>query len=157
MERGRPALPERPYVFASTAAFWMLMVKNLNRELAHTEALLEEMKRNSRPSPSKASRPDKASPAECPCCSKTMTVKAFNNPYKAGGRTILGIHECPHCGAVFGQCYQGESYSIVYPRWQESGDFENAFYYDLTILGSDGITRSHGWADKTTRRIIQTG
>ena len=89
----------------------------------------------------------------CPSCNKRLTVKTMSAAYQG----ITGVHECPKCSAVFGQCYKGESYSIVLPQWQEDGDFENAFYYDLTVLGSGGITRQHGWADKTTRRIIQTG
>jgi len=90
----------------------------------------------------------------CPCCNKKVTIKTLNTSYKG----IAGVHECPKCGAVFGTCYKGDSYKVVKP-WMatENVPFENCFYFDLTTLGSDGIDRFHGWADKNTRLVVQVG
>lgn len=90
----------------------------------------------------------------CPCCGKKVSQKTLNTYYQG----IIGVHECPHCGAVFGQCYLGDSYRVVLPYWAEGNvPPENTFYYDLTTLGGSGIDRRHGWADKTSRRIVQVG
>ena len=88
----------------------------------------------------------------CPGCSKKVTVKTMNTAYKG----VTGARCCPKCGAVFGTVYKGESYKLVKP-WMGDGSFDNAFYYDLEVLGSDGITRRHGWADKDSLLVIQTG
>lgn len=91
---------------------------------------------------------------ECPCCDKELTVKAINAKYLG----IIGVRECSHCGAVFGQCYKGDSYRVVLPQWHAGETTpEDLFYYDLSVVGSAGLERRHGWAHKTTRRIVQTG
>ena len=90
----------------------------------------------------------------CPCCDAKVTQKTLNTKYM----DIVGVHECPKCGAVFGECYKGDSYSIVLPYWEmDDPTFDNAFYYDLEVLGSDGVEHRHGWAHRETRRIIQVG
>lgn len=90
----------------------------------------------------------------CVNCAKRLSVNTLNAKYMG----IIGVHECPHCGAVQGSCYKGDSYAIVKP-FMAAGEagFENAFYYDLEVLGSAGVERRHGFADKTTRLIIQVG
>jgi hypothetical protein len=88
----------------------------------------------------------------CPCCGKKISQKVMNENYLG----IIGVHQ-HKCGAVFGQCYLGDSYRIVLPYWEESGSFENAFYYDLVVLSGNGVDRRHGWADKTTKKILQVG
>jgi hypothetical protein len=94
----------------------------------------------------------------CPSCCKRISIKAYNAPYMVKGRQMHSVHECPHCGAVFGSCYKGDSYSIVRPDWAPNDTpMDDCFYYDLDVLGSDGIIRIHGWADKKTRRIVQVG
>ena len=76
----------------------------------------------------------------------------------AGGRTIYGVSECQDCGAVYGQCYLGDSYEVVKPGFEtERTDQSDAVYYALRLGGNDGITRRHGWCSKTTRRIYQAG
>ena len=93
----------------------------------------------------------------CPNCNKKLSQKALNTPYTVDNRFIHGVYQCPKCTAVFGTCYKGESYSIVKPWMSDRTDMNNAQYYDLTILGSDGITRRHGWFDPNTRLILQVG
>lgn len=68
------------------------------------------------------------------------------------------VFECRRCGAIYGDCYKGESYEIVLPYMAEAEvPPERCRYYDLTVLGSDGITRRHGWFDPDSRRIVQIG
>lgn len=71
---------------------------------------------------------------------------------------IVGVYECKKCGAFFGKCYKGESYEIVLPYMaKKEVSLEKQRYYDLICLGSDGITRRHGWFDTTTKLITQAG
>jgi hypothetical protein len=60
------------------------------------------------------------------------------------------------CGAIHGTCYKGEGYEFYLPYWHEGPDGETV-YVDLELLGSDGVTRFHGWINKQTRKIVQVG
>lgn len=72
---------------------------------------------------------------------------------------VPGLYRCLTCGGIHGTCYRGEARQVVADAWHEGpADPEDTFYFDLTILGGDGqVERSHGWAHKTTRRIVQIG
>jgi hypothetical protein len=88
---------------------------------------------------------------QCPACNSTRI---------ALGKVRISVHECRKCGAVFGDCYKGDSYTIVLPYFHTdpaSVAPEAARYYDLTVLGSAGIERRHGWFDPDTKRILQVG
>lgn len=87
----------------------------------------------------------------CPCCSN-----ATGNPRYSESIGHSSVFRCHRCGAVFGSCYLGDSYAIVRPEWH-AGEEGEQFYFDLECLGSAGITRRHGWANVSTRRITQTG
>lgn len=90
----------------------------------------------------------------CNNCDHKLTVKNINTRYL----DIQGVFECEHCGTVQGTCYKGESYKIVKAFMApDNVSFDNAFHYDLQVLGSTGIERRHGFADKETRLIIQVG
>lgn len=90
---------------------------------------------------------------ECKNCGKKVSVKNLNTRYMG----ISGVFECAKCGAVQGKCYKGDSFRIVKPFMAANATFDNAFYYDLEVLGSMGIERRHGFADKETRLVIQAG
>jgi len=84
----------------------------------------------------------------CPSCNGKRR-KATNVP---------GVFECRRCGALYGQCYRGDSYALVFPIMVPKPiPPERCRYFDLTVLGSDGVTRRHGWFDTETRRIVQVG
>lgn len=71
---------------------------------------------------------------------------------------MTGVYICRKCEAVFGQCYKGDSYGIVLPFMTADKDAtERQRYYDFTVLGSDGVTRRHGWFDPQTKLITQIG
>jgi hypothetical protein len=64
---------------------------------------------------------------------------------------------CRECGAVQGSCYRGEASQWVRlgaPMLPNSDDLR---YFDLVVLGSDGVSRVHGWADRGSRRVVQYG
>jgi len=97
---------------------------------------------------------------KCPACSHTKGRDY--RPEKFHGE----VRECARCGAIFtyngAAIYVGESYLIVSPWFVDEGQDtpevnERARYYDLTCLGSKGITRRHGWFDPQTKRITQVG
>lgn len=84
----------------------------------------------------------------CPACS---------HPGRRGTDTP-GVFTCRRCGALYGDCYKGDSYRLVLPVFTtEAVPPEQCRYYDLTVLGSDGVTRRHGWYDVATRLIAQVG
>lgn len=72
---------------------------------------------------------------------------------------IAGLFSCGHCGGLVGNCYLGDFYGIVKPRWctEPNVSQERHRYYDVTTLGSKGKERHHGWFDKKTGCILQTG
>jgi len=86
----------------------------------------------------------------CPACSSTRNTL----------RNDLGaqIYECRKCGAIHGTCYLGDSYSIVRPHLtDEPVPADRMRYFDLLTLGSEGLTRRHGWFDQQTRLVVQIG
>lgn len=95
---------------------------------------------------------------KCPACNHAKGRD--HRPEKFHGE----VRECTKCGAIFthegAAIYLGESYLIVSP-WFVDHDTpetnERARYFDLTCLGSMGMTRRHGWMDPATKRIIQAG
>lgn len=86
---------------------------------------------------------------ECPCCSDKRMKPVEAHP---------GIYSCGACDAIFGDCYLGDSYAIVHPQWADPNTpTEQTRYFDFMCVGSTGVTRRHGWYDRATRRIVQTG
>jgi hypothetical protein len=88
----------------------------------------------------------------CPVCS---SEKARHDP-----KHPVQVYICNGCGCVHGTCYLGESYSVVRNQFHpQAATFpvENERHYDLTCLGSEGISRRHGKFDPATRFILQTG
>jgi len=58
--------------------------------------------------------------------------------------------------------YKGDSYAIRLPWFADDDELKNTppealRYYDLTLLGSEGIERVHGWFNPASKRIHQTG
>ncbi len=88
----------------------------------------------------------------CPACSS----KSIKLNEKINGVSFMKV--CRKCDAVFGSCYLGESYQIAKP-WmsQVEPPAENLRYFDLECLGSKGISRRHGWLDRTTGLVVQIG
>ena len=91
---------------------------------------------------------------KCKCCGREFETNEY---YKVNGSRVIGIYECPHCQAVQGECYAGESYGIVKPQWHQ-GDSqpEDERYYDIVAIGSK-IERRHGWFNTKSRMITQVG
>jgi len=89
---------------------------------------------------------------ECPLCGSRGS--RFLKPHPS----VFGVYECRKCRALFGECYLGDSYSLVSPMWsrQDVEDTE-CRYFDFICVGSGGITRRHGWFNPADGRIVQTG
>ena len=86
-----------------------------------------------------------------------MTCPACSHPHSTPTR-VTGVEECCRCGALHGQCYTGDSYTLVLPRMTaENVPPERWRYYDLMLVGSDGQSRQHGWFDSETRLVVQIG
>jgi hypothetical protein len=84
----------------------------------------------------------------CPACSGKRRIPT-DHPM---------VFTCRRCGALYGDCYKGESYALVRP-WMtgEAIPPERCRYFDLTVLGSDGVSRRHGWFDTESRLVVQIG
>lgn len=95
----------------------------------------------------------------CAGCGKSISKKALNTTYVGTYGPVAGVYTCNHCGAILGSCYKGDSYGVVGRRFDtvENCDTCEPVYYDLEVLGSDGINRIHGWMNPTTRLIVQVG
>lgn len=87
-----------------------------------------------------------------------MTCPACSSKRVAIDPRVVGVYTCRQCEALFGSCYLGSSYALVKP-WFSKADVpaERTRYFDLECLGSDGITRRHGWYDPATGLITQVG
>lgn len=88
-------------------------------------------------------------PVKCPACSGMDNVRLKG-----------AICQCISCGAIHGTCTEKESWELVKPEFhQGESDPENQAPYDFTILpkGEQATYRRHGWFDKTTKKITQTG
>ena len=87
--------------------------------------------------------------AGCPACSHKLATKVEG---------FTTMHQCAKCEAIYGSCYLGDSYTLVLPWMVEKEPPADIIrYYDLECLGSNGITRRHGWYDPATKRIVQVG
>jgi hypothetical protein len=87
----------------------------------------------------------------CPCCSSTnIDLNATVN-----GISMMSV--CGACNAVFGQCYLGDSYKIAKAGLVNETPGAATRYFDLTCVGSAGITRRHGWLETRTGRVVQIG
>ncbi len=85
---------------------------------------------------------------KCPACnSKSLTeIKTAS------------VYTCDDCGAIFGQVYLGDSYGYVKPMMTgEDVPADKTRYFDFTCIGSNGVTRRHGWYDPSTKKIVQVG
>lgn len=84
----------------------------------------------------------------CPACSHE-TSRTTDRPT---------VYVCERCGCLHGRCYLGDSYTLVKPFFTtERVPHERQAPYDLDCLGSQGMTRRHGFYDTQTRLITQVG
>lgn len=87
----------------------------------------------------------------CRCCGGNL---ANSKPHE----TLTGVYYCPHCGGLHGQCYKGDKSKIYLSEWHKGPENpDNQRFFDLAILGSEGIEYVHGWFDKTSRKLTQVG
>jgi len=84
----------------------------------------------------------------CPCCSATR-----GNAVEVNGRLAHGLYLCEGCGGLLGSCYRGDSPVLMV--FGEDGD--ESRYFDLDLLGSDGISRVHGFYNPATMKVVQFG
>lgn len=96
----------------------------------------------------------------CPCCGVSEKHSRKREDFDKYGRVV----QCRKCQAVYtvdgGSVYLGESYKIVLPYFERdpsAQSMDDCIYYDLTCLGSAGISRRHGWYNPTTKRVVQVG
>lgn len=88
-------------------------------------------------------------PERCPGC---------DNPtgWKLTSQTQVFV--CSHCEGLVGTCYQGDSFALVRPVFSRTTCPPAVQrYFDLTVLGSDGVSRRHGWYNPQTRTVEQVG
>ena len=86
----------------------------------------------------------------CPNCNKIINQKRDRV-------NLSTIYKCSHCKAIFGDCYLGDSYNYVLPRFSTDNNPEEQLYFDFTCLGSEGVTRRHGWYNPVDNKLTQVG
>ena len=92
----------------------------------------------------------------CGGCGATKGTKAEGTP--------IEVYTCTGCGGLVGRCYKGESFGMVLPYFvtdarasELKAAEDHGRYFDLTVLGGNGVERRHGWFDQATKGIIQVG
>ncbi len=87
-----------------------------------------------------------------------MKCELCGRQTKQVAQDTVGVYRCGHCGALYGRCYLGDSYALVRP-WLTSQTVPNDAirYFDFTCVGSQGVTRRHGWFDPATKMMVQEG
>lgn len=112
--------------------------------------LVQFMQRNPIPAPKVKRKKGMTAMEACGGCSATVGTP---DP------KVIGLYTCGHCGGLVGSCYLGDFHGIVKPRWCSEPNVpqERWRYYDVTTLGSKGSERHHGWYDKNSGCILQTG
>lgn len=71
-----------------------------------------------------------------------------------------GLQTCRRCGGLQGTIYRGEAIEVIglgLPMLAAASSPEALRYFDLTVLGSQGVERIHGWYDTTQHRVVQYG
>jgi hypothetical protein len=87
-----------------------------------------------------------------------MKCSACNGRLVATDRPTLT--RCSKCGGLHGSCYRGDAVALVgldLPMQAEATSPESLRYFDLTVVGSQGVSRTHGWFDAHTSRVVQYG
>lgn len=78
--------------------------------------------------------------------------------YRRGHKTnVTQVYNCAKCGALHGECYKGDSYGLVLPMFDTQPQVVEEKYFDLLVIGSEGVSRRHGWYNPQTKRITQVG
>lgn len=91
---------------------------------------------------------------KCGGCSGTLVNQRW---FDQGGGWLW---DCASCGGLNGEMYLGVSYLLVRPTWAPGADTipaERTRYFDLMCLGSEGVTRRHGWYDPASKGLVQIG
>ena len=95
---------------------------------------------------------------DCKGCGRKLTVAERAVKVEGWTGRKITVEQCKECGAISGTVYRGDFYTLIKPRWEtRDTPIEDWRHYDFTVLGSDGVSRSHGWYDAQTYRIVQTG
>ena len=66
---------------------------------------------------------------------------------------------CNGCGGVQGTIARGDVTQFVHlHRWHTGDERPEALrFFDFTILGSEGVSRSHGFFHAVTKDVVQFG
>lgn len=70
------------------------------------------------------------------------------------------LSECRRCHGLHGTIYRGEAYHLVglgRPMLANATSEDALRYFDLTVLGSEGVDRIHGFYDARECRVVQYG
>jgi hypothetical protein len=70
------------------------------------------------------------------------------------------LTRCRKCGGLHGSCLRGDATALVglgLPMQSNASSPEALRFFDLTVIGSQGVSRIHGWFDVQTVRVVQYG
>ena len=86
---------------------------------------------------------------KCSACSGSLKPAVMLAP--------RGLLVCARCGGVHGTIYRGDAVALVGLDLPMLASSPAPRYFDLTVLGSAGVSRVHGWYDAAQRRVVQYG
>lgn len=94
----------------------------------------------------------------CPSCgAATTTVINLRDFHGTIDRLSSGLDQCLECGCLHGMAYRGDVGRFVnLNTLVEQGDAD-VRAFDITVLGSDGETRVHGFFRTDTKEVVQFG
>ena len=75
------------------------------------------------------------------------------------GTSHHSIVTCNGCGGVQGTVTVGDVTHFVHLHRWHTGEAlpEDLRFFDFTLLGSAGVSRSHGWFHRVSRNVVQFG
>jgi hypothetical protein len=88
----------------------------------------------------------------CAACSGRIVTPAV-----IGGVAHRNLHQCRKCGGVHGMLYRGEARQIFGLDLPMLANSDSPRYFNVTVLGSEGIAYVHGWFDERARSVVQYG
>lgn len=90
---------------------------------------------------------------------KTLTCPGCSGKLKPEPKLPGSTYTCQRCrGLISTSIYLGDSYGLVRPFF-DAPDVAAAQtrYFDFICVGSEGVTRRHGWYNPATRLTTQLG
>lgn len=90
----------------------------------------------------------------CSACSGRLVPVTFT----PAADVLVTLYRCVQCDGLHGSLPREHAGAVVGIGHQlQTNAIGDLRYFDLTLVGSFGSQRAHGWYDTVTRRVVQYG